>query len=85
MGKKARPEDKINNLDDSDTDTLIDDIEKSIEVQDTKESLRSRTIAAVDYTTLILIYWWMPRTKRLCWSYFPAVKAVIALKSYSYL
>ena len=32
---------------------MIDDIDESTQVQDTKESLRSRTIAAVDYTTLI--------------------------------
>ena len=49
---EAKPEEKINNLDDSDTDTLIDDVDESTEVQDAKDSLRSRTIA-LDYISLI--------------------------------
>lgn len=43
----------ITNLDDnSDTDTLIDDIDESTEVQGTKDSLKSRTIA-LDYQSLV--------------------------------
>ena len=42
----------INNLDDSDTDTVIDDVDEETQVQDTKDSLRSRTIA-LDYSSLV--------------------------------
>ena len=41
-----------NNLDDSDNDTVIDDVDEETKVQDTKDSLRSRTIA-VDYSEVV--------------------------------